>query len=212
MSRLVFDETLPCSLEEVVENTLEVSDVLGYLAGVVLIIGYVIYNGKIFTGKIEPNTATWTLWVCVVGLNAFSYDSMSGDRVKAVVTIASGVACFVTFLFALVLGKFQKLNLWEKRVLAVGLLAICMWGISGEASYANLLLQFAIGISFIPLFRSVRLNPKSEQWLPWVVWVIAYGISITTVILRWNGHWLDLAYPINGFVLHGVVALLTQRR
>jgi len=195
-----------------VENLPESSVLLGYLAGGVHIIGFLIYNWKIINGSAKPNTATWALWAFIAGLNAATYDTMSGDRIKAILSIASGIACLLTFLFALVSGKFKKLDVWDKRVLTLGIIAAGVWFFFKSASYANLLLQGALLISFLPLFKSVWQDPSSEGWLPWVIWVGAYTLSIITVIMRWKGHILDIAYPINGFVLHGIVAWLSLRR
>jgi len=193
------------------EHSSVISVLTGYLAGGVLIIGYLIYNWKIFKGTTRPNTATWALWAFIVGLNALTYDKMSADHIKAIVSIASGAFCIFTFLFSLFTGKFKSLDSWDKSILVIGLIAIGVWYYFKSATYANMLLQVAIVISFVPILHSVWKEPDSENWLPWMVWVTAYTVSIITVIMRWNVGW-DIVYPINGFIMHGIVALFSIRR
>ncbi len=162
-------------------------------------------------GVSKPNLATWTLWTFLTVLNASSYDVMSGDWVKSILPLASSVACILTFLFALYKGKLSKVDPWDGLALGIGVISALVWWYYKSATYANLIIQFSIAVSFVPTYRGVWRDPKKERALPWYIWSSAYFLSIAVVLLRWQS-WHDLVYPINCLVLHAVVGLLTKRK
>lgn len=186
--------------------------VLGAIAGLMHIVAFIIYNLQMLRGQSIPNSTTWTLWTFLSTLNCLTYLSASGDWVKGLLPIASSLACIATFFIALRKGKLSKLDKMEKVLLGLGLLSIMVWFTLQSAAKANLVLQASIAISFIATFRSVWKNPKSEKALPWFIWSSAYVLSITVVIWRWQNQWIDLVYPTNCLLLHGIVGLLTFRK
>jgi len=44
-----------------------------------------------------------------------------------------------------------------------------VWWVFRSATYANLILQVCILVSFIPTYRTVWNNPKTEKALPWFI-------------------------------------------
>ncbi len=187
--------------------------ILGIVAGFLHLVAFGIYNIQMIKGKSVPNPATWFLWLFVSTLNCITYFFASEDWVKTILPAASSAACIVTFSFALFRGKFSRLKLWHWPVLMVGVVSIVVWWKFKDASFANLIMQFSILISFIPTISGVWQEPKTEQGLPWFIWSFAYILGISVVILRWReGHWIDLVYPFNCLILHGLVGLLALRQ
>jgi len=184
---------------------------LGITAGLLHIIAFVIYNRQMLEGTSKPNSATWTLWVFLTVLNATSYSDMSGDWVKNFLPIVSSAAVFVTFLVALFLGKFSKLDSYDLAALVVGCVSGFAWWYYQSAAYANLILQLSILISFIPTYKGVWRDSKKEKSLPWFIWTSAYVLSLIVIYMRWEGQWEELAYPVNCFFLHVGVGFLAGR-
>lgn len=172
---------------------------------------FALYNKQMIQGTSRPNTATWTLWAFLTFLNFGSYKVMSGNWVKSILPLASSIACLLTFLFAIAKGKLSRLNIWDVFALGIGFLSGCAWWWYQSATYANLIMQGSILVSFVPTMRGVRKNPKNEKALPWFIWSSAYILSIAVVLLRWQGQFQDLAYPINCLVLHAAVGVLAKR-
>lgn len=191
---------------------MELEVILGVIAGLMHLVGFVFYNLQIWRGQSIPNSTTWTLSAFLSTLNCLTYLSASGDLVKSILPIVSTLACVATFFFALHRGKLSKLDNMEKVLLGLGLASAIVWLILHSAAKANLILQASIAIAFVATFRSVWRNPKSEKALSWFIWSSAYVLSITVVIWRWQGQWIDLVYPINCLFLHGIVGLLTFRK
>ncbi len=184
---------------------------LAIFAGVLHIVAFAIYNRQMLHGTSVPNAATWTLWAFLTVLNASSYLVMSGDIVKTILPAASSLACILTFVYAGARGKLSRLDGWDRVALVVGLVSGFVWLRYHSATYANLILQISVAISFVPTCRGVWNDSRVERPAPWFIWSSAYVFSMAVVALRWRGQYEDLVYPLNGLVLHAVVGLLSMR-
>jgi len=183
---------------------------LAVFAGMLHFSTFVLYNRQVIQGRSKPNTATWFLWVFLAVMNTSSYQVMSGDWIKTIIPIASTVACCFTFLFALIQGKLSRLNFWDSAAVVIGLASGLVWWLFQSAFFANMALQVVIAVSFVPTIRSVVTNPDNEKGcLPWFIWSSVYLIGLFVVLLRWQGQYEDLVYPINLMVLHGTVGVLS---
>ncbi|MEA1925749.1 MAG: hypothetical protein U9M90_00685 [Patescibacteria group bacterium] len=190
---------------------MDIAIALGVLAGLLHILVFALYNRQMLKGISQPNLATWILWVFLTVLNVSSYAVMSDDWVKSILPLASSIACILTFLFALYKGKLSKIDPWDGLALGIGIISSLVWWYYKSATYANLILQFSIAVSFVPTYRGVWNNSLKERALPWFMWSSAYILSIIVVILRWQSQYQDLVYPVNCLILHAVVGLLTKR-
>ncbi len=178
------------------------------MAGFIQLIAFGIYNVQIIEGTSVPNTATWTLWAFLTTLNFASYLNMSKDWVKSILPAISSVACISTFLFALYTGKLGALGHFDIITLFLGVLAGLVWYWYKSSTYAQVMLQVAFFISFVPTYLSVLDNPFVESPAPWLMWSFAYIINIVIVRRRWRGQYRDFVNPINHSILHGCVGLL----
>lgn len=185
--------------------------ILGILAGLLHVLAFVIYKKQISDGTSSPNTATWTLWVFLTLLNCASYFSISMDWVKSILPILSSLACIVTFCSALSNGKFSALEKYDSIALVFGIISALVWYIFQSASWANVILQLGVVVSFIPTYRGLIKDPFKEKSLPWFVWSSAYVLSLIVIILRWQ-QWQEVVYPIGGFILHFGVGLLAKSK
>lgn len=185
---------------------------VGSLAGFCYLLAYADYNRGIFSGRIKPNGATWGIWSMIAVLSAGSYFTVSGDFWKSILQIVNILPCIGTFLLALFAGKFQKLGLTDWLASLITVLAVGVWAICKSAAWTNVIVQGAIVIGFIPIWRSVWTAPSLEHRRPWVLWTISYSLAAAVVVLRWNGQWIDLVSPLNCIVLHASVPVLCSLR
>lgn len=186
--------------------------ILGIGAAICHAIAYLDYNTKVIKRHTAPNGSTWAIWSSLAILSASSYLKMTGDVAKSILSLINIFWCVSTFCIALYLKRFVRPDKWDVRALSIGLLAALVWWIYKSAMYANLLLQVAILVGFIPTYRLVWNTPTAERCRPWWIWVGAYGILIATVILRWRGQWQDLAYPTTSIMYHSLVPILSILR
>ena len=188
---------------------MKIDVVLGIIAGLMHILAFTIYNKQMLKGTSHPNSATWTLWAFLSILNCVTYILMSHDWVKGLLPIASTAACIATFVFPIFKGKLSRLNTPDIAALVIGSLSVFVWWYFRSATYANMILQVCVFISFIPTYRGVWKEPALEKALPWFIWSSAYIFSIVVVFIRWQGQLTDLVYPINCLLLHAGIGLLT---
>lgn len=190
----------------------ELTIALGLTAALLHGVAYVLYNMQVKLGKSSPNVASWSVWAFLATLNAFSYREMSGDVVTTLQFFTGSVACFLTFLYVFTIGKFSKLKLKEWVLLALGLLATLVWWKFRSATGANMIVLFAILVSFIPTFEGVWRDPFKETPRSWTLWTLAYLLTTTNVVLR-EGKPFALLTPIVLLIAHGSIAILsTQSR
>jgi hypothetical protein len=190
----------------------DITLLLGISAGLLHIVAYALYNKQMLEKTSQPNSATWITWVFLTVLNASSYRVMSGDLVECILPMSSSVLCILTFFFSLYKGRLSKIDRWDGISLGIGIISGLVWWRHQSATYANLIMQLAFAVSFIPMYRGVWKDPKKEKALPWYLWSSAFAISAIVVVLRWDNKPLVLVYPINGFIFHAVIGLLTKRR
>ncbi len=204
---------------------------LAVVATCLHVYGYVIYNRQTKRGTSTPNASTWTIWSVVTVMNSGAYLTASGDLLTSVLPAVSGIACVLTFMNALRHGRFKRPRLWDVVAMVLGLAAGVVWwrfddpfvaslilplapAGASAALVANLILQLATGISFIPTYRDAWFL-RSESPPPWVIWSVAYLLLIVAVWLRVDEQRTDYIYPVQGILMHATVipiAILANRR
>ena len=187
------------------------AEILMAAANVALVVAFVIYNKSIFQNKSQPNVVSWLLWALLTAVNAITYIIMSVDWVKGALAIVAFFVCAATFFISLLNGKFSKLNLLDVVALVIGLLSITVWLAFDSATYAHLVLQIGMIVPFIPTYSDLWNKKTAENPVPWFMWSAAYLIGALVVVLRWQGQYEDLVFPLRTFVLHFGVGLIALR-
>jgi len=185
---------------------------LGIAAGILQLATYGLYSWHVSKGKSQPNATTWTVWAFLSVMSASSYTVMTDDFAKYFLLVVSGVANVATFFYALVAGKFMRIQRWDWLVLCLGILSGLVWWEYQSAAYANFIVVVADALAFFPMYRGLWSNPSLEYPLPWFLWTLAYALTVLVIALRWNGHYQDLVSPICMVFLHLAVGLLALRK
>jgi hypothetical protein len=183
--------------------------VFGILAAVMHGTAFVIYCIQTKLGSSKPNAATWSLWAFLATVNALTYKGVSGDIVATLQFFMGSAACIGTFLFALAIGKFSRLKVFEWSLFALGMVASVIWLVFRNAVFANMIVLVTIAISFVPTVVGVWRDPHQEAPFPWVIWTSAYLLTTLTVVMRWHGEKAALVAPIFLLLAHGWVVWLS---
>jgi len=195
-----------------VVSSAQLGIVLGWAAFALHLLAFAVYNWKMLRGKSTPNITTWSVWAFVASLNCVTYFFMGDDWITSLQPLASSLACLLTFGLCLFRREFKRPTKMEIVILLVSAMAILFWWLYQNATYANLILQLGFVLSFVPTVRTIIRKPSSESALPWLMWGVVYCLLIATVLLRWNGEWSMLAYPIISAISHSLAGLLALRR
>ncbi|MFA4846109.1 MAG: hypothetical protein WC654_06150 [Patescibacteria group bacterium] len=191
---------------------IDITVVIGIVAVLIHLAGYTLYNIQAHRGHSTPNLTSWGLWAFLAALSALTYSAFSHDLVTTSIFYAGTAAQIFTLLFALSTGKFTAPKREEYIVILLALIAIYIWWSDRNAGGANLVLLAATLLGGVPTILGVWRNPKLEKPVPWLLWSLAFLLTIVNVVLRGNGFALNLAMPVAGLVLHGTVAILAFRR
>lgn len=194
------------------EMEIDSTVVVGMVAVVIHLMGYALYNLQTHRGYSTPNLTSWALWALLAALSAFTYSAFSNDWVTTLLFYAGTAAQIFTLIFALSTGKFTAIRREEYLVMLLAVCAIFVWWNDRNAGGANIILLTATLLGGIPTILGVWRNPRLEKPTPWLLWSLAFALTIFNVFLRGNGYALNLAMPVGGLLMHGAVALLALRR
>ncbi len=194
-------------------NIETISIILAIASGVCTTVAYVDYIQMTIRGTNDPNKTTWIIWALISLISTSSYFAASADLWKNIITLVNMFLCIGTLVILLLRnGKIRtRLTAKECLSLVIGISTIIIWKLTSPA-YANLVVQAAIAIGFVPTWESIWEDPSRERSRPWWIWSTAYALALAVVILRWKHQWTDLVYPINCIILHPSVPLLATAR
>lgn len=133
---------------------------------------------------------------------------MTGDWIKSALPTVNSALCIWTALLALLTGSIQNLNGIDWVCFLIGAAAGACWWIFKSASMAQVLLQTALVIGFVPTIAGVWHSPTIEPWLPWLLWTTSFVTQMFVVKFTWRGKLVDFLYPVNMAFFHGAVFVL----
>jgi len=212
---------------------------LAWLAVVCNVLGFVVYHTETFFSDKNPSLVSWFIFGLLTVLNFTSIRVMTRDKAKSLLPTVSSFLCASTFFVVLGKSLYARfylhnsnysfaLSSYEVVCLVLGVIAAVVWKSSlpkilGEnpteeerraesqaAKKAQVILQVALFLGFIPTFVRVATDPGAEQVFSWAVWTLTFALQTIVVLWRWKGQYMDLVYPVNMLVCHLAVALLTQ--
>jgi len=170
--------------------------------------GFIIYGIQVFSSASQPTAASWFLWSYLSALNAFTYHQDSGkDWSKSGVGIINAFAMISTFIFSIYVGGIGMPPPHDYPILIMGLLASWGWYRCGPWT-AQIMLQIAFTIAFIPTYFDIWQNPLIEKPLPWIMWATSFFIGIIIVGMRWKGRFQEIMYPSIAFLRVAILITL----
>ncbi|MBI2091913.1 MAG: hypothetical protein HYY43_03490 [Deltaproteobacteria bacterium] len=134
---------------------------LGCLSTFIAVAGYIVYFRQIFSGKVKPHAFSWFTWGLIVSI-AFAAQFTEQGGAGAWVTGFTALACFATFVLALIKGNrsFSKLD-WS--FLTVALLAILLWWLTKNPTLSVILIALADAAGgILPTIRKSYYRPNEE--------------------------------------------------
>ncbi len=169
------------------------------------------YMRLVIRGGISPNASTWLIWAVLGILNAASYQTLSGDWVKAAAAYGACLTNAATFIIALKLGRFYPLSRRDWLIAIVGLIAATLWALNPKAPYANGLVLSCIAFSAIPTLVGVWIDPSRERPIVWNLLAVSYIFQLIVIGLRWKSGW-DLMFPITAMSVNLSVGITSGLR
>ncbi|HYD93539.1 MAG TPA: hypothetical protein VEB18_03775 [Candidatus Paceibacterota bacterium] len=201
--------------------------VLGLLAGVLHLVGYVLYAHGILNGAIHTNIVSWGLWTFGSIVAFVTFQEIAHDWVKSFLNAVCVLGMFV--IFGLILYQRGRDHvpfeldagmITDLLIAVLDLFVMFIWILFRKRSLSviDFWLQVDIIISFLPIMRSTIADPSSETLIPWVLWTFAYLAQYFCIACRAAdkvGDEVDLKStkrslntPLNYLFWHGALAFV----
>lgn len=152
---------------------------LGLLAGVIGIVGYIPYIRDILKGSTKPDRASWVIWTLEYA--ALFGAQLSAGAVESLWIIGLqllGVVIICVLSYRYGVGGFDKKN-------TVILLSVCavllLWYFTRSADLTIILLIAVEVVGVALTMRKVYLQPGSETLTMWVLIAVAGIIGVAAV-------------------------------
>ncbi|OGB74970.1 hypothetical protein A2810_02720 [candidate division Kazan bacterium RIFCSPHIGHO2_01_FULL_49_10] len=191
-------------------NTLSV--VLSCIIPFVHFSAFIIYYRAVARGQSTLYTAMWVLTIVSSILNGVTYLAMTRSLVMSATPVTNAVAVCGVLIIGWRYRKFRPFQTLDWVVLGIGSVVIGLWITSGNASYANLLLQLALMLAIIPAYAGVWQGERENPW-PWALWSVSHIINLSILFMLWNDSYNAFVSPILYIIANtGMVMLIMRRR
>ncbi|MCX6754183.1 MAG: hypothetical protein NTV03_03975 [Candidatus Nomurabacteria bacterium] len=185
--------------------------ILTILSSLIFLGFFVLYNKDILNGSVKPNIVSWGLFSLITLINAVTYIAFTHDIFKGALAFTDFFTCIVITCLIIFRGQLRKLSLSEIIIIILSVASLVVWWLLKSALYANLLLQPAYILAFIPTLKNAWANPQNESSLVWLMWAFSFLLTITVIIIRWDNNFADIINSSIAFILHLSVGLLAGR-
>ena len=182
-----------------------IHQIIGIIAGILAILGYIPYIISILRGRTRPNKATWLIWTLVGALLAFSY-SAEGDINSIWLPMGYFLGPFITTILSIRYG-YSEWSKLDKICIVVAILSIIPWLLSDNATFTLLINVLIDSTGAIPTVVKSYREPETEDATAWAIFFIANTIELFA-ISTWN---LASIYPIYLFFLAGTIITFILR-
>lgn len=182
-----------------------IQEILGVVAGVLALAGYVPYIISILMGKTRPNRATWLIWTVIGGLLAVSYIA-EGDFHTIWLPIGYFLGPFITALLSIRYGYAIWTRLDTICIVAAAL-SLIPWILSNNAILTLIINVLIDSTGAIPTLVKTYKEPETEDFTAWLIFFIANTIQVIAVT-NWN---LAIIYPLYLFLLAATMVAFIVR-
>lgn len=182
--------------------------ILGALAVIVGVIGFVPYYLDIFKGKTKPHTFSWLGWTIMESIGFFAQISQHAGPGAWV----TGTNMFLTLGIVVLSFRYGEKNIkiLDWIAFTTGLIGIVLWQITKNPLSAVVLITLADALMFVPTFRKAFHKPQEETLFEYlsscVKWILGIGALQTYSPVTW-------LYPGSLILSNGIfVSMLLWRR
>ncbi len=209
---------------------------LGIIAGLLQVIGYVIY---ILHEDIDPNPVTWFMFAYGTAILTLLEWDMKATLPELILPATCSIfAIFVSWRCWKEArrrnpskwwpedwwpsDKIQQMSFVSDILITIGYIGIWAFVAFGTMSpeikvlaifWFLLLSNLSTFPAFYPIIHETYKHPEKENFLPWFIWAIAYTLlGIVTYVTHSEIFSLLMLYPISNAILHAGVGCMALRK
>jgi hypothetical protein len=182
-------------------------EIIGRIAGIISLVGFVPYILTILQGKTRPNRVTWWIWTVIGGMLCASYYS-AGARYTLWVPISYVIGPLTIAVLSIKYGeggwnKFDRLCLYGASV------SLVLWWLLGSPLIA-LMINILIDLfGALPTIRKSYYEPETEDRLSWSLFLTGNSINLSA-IQNWS--LATSIYPLYLLSISAIIMTLINYR
>jgi hypothetical protein len=188
--------------------TLDYKAVIGIVAVVISILGYIPYFRDILSGKTKPHAFSWLVWGV---LNAIAFagqiQGKGGPGMWAVGLTAA--ALFAIFVLSLVKGE-KNIKPFDWICLAGAGVSLLLWAVTNDPLASIILITVVDAFGFLPTVRKAYSKPHQETLITYEINTVKY---LLVVFALQNYTLVTTLFPLAVAIMNALfVAMLIVRR
>ncbi|HPJ17419.1 MAG TPA: hypothetical protein PK639_04330 [Candidatus Woesebacteria bacterium] len=157
----------------------DIYQILGFLSGIIVPIGYIPYIKDILDQKTKPQRISWLIWLVLGGIAFFSQLAEGANNSLWLPAIQT-LAVLIVFILSIKngMGGFSGK---DKISLSLALLGLIVWALTKEPLFALIITVFVDSLgSVLSVIKSYE-EPESETLITWVLDGLAGLLAILAV-------------------------------
>jgi hypothetical protein len=186
---------------------MDYKSILGVLAVIIGLVGYVPYLRNIFNGKTKPHAFSWLVWGILTGIAFVAQVHSKGGAGAWVTGFTAGVCIFI-FMLALWKGA-KDFPLVDWLALAGAGVASLLWLVTNGPLAAVILVTIIDALGFIPTFRKSYIRPNEETTFTYSLSGLKFVVGI---IALQHYSAVNIIYPASLVITNGIFVLMVLSR
>jgi len=184
-------------------DNINMKAILGILATLIAIFGYLPYLKDTFKGKTKPHIFSWFLWG-LVSLIAFGIQVTNKGGFGSLPNLVMVVICLIIFIRAIKNGT-KEISKIDIVSLVLALMAIILWLIAKQDLLSIIFIIFVDIFSFLPTFRKSWNKPGEETLVTWIMNAIR---QILIIFALEEINIINAAYPVYALTAVGLFCVM----
>lgn len=182
--------------------------VIGIIAVVISVFGYVPYFRDILSNKTKPHAFSWLVWAV---LNAIAFaGQLHGNGGAGTWAVGlTAVALFAIFCLSLAKGE-KNIKRFDWLCLSGAAVSLILWLITSQPLFSIILITVIDAFGFLPTVRKAYAKPYQETLITYEINTLKYFL----VVLALQHYTLiTTLFPLAVAIMNGLfVAMLIVRR
>ncbi len=150
--------------------------ILGLIAAIIGLVGYVPYYRDIFRGATKPHPFSWVGFALMLGIT-FIAQVVTGAGAGAWVTGVSALGVLGIAILSFSKGE-RDITLFDWMCFGGALIGVALWRLTSDPLAAVLIITVTDTLAFAPTYRKAYYRPQEETASLFVLSALKYLISL----------------------------------
>ena len=150
--------------------------ILGGVAAIIGVIGFLPYFRNLFAGRTKPHTFSWLIWGILSAIT-FAAQIASGAGPGAWIIGVAATLSLAVFVIAIFKGE-KEITRLDKISLASAALGIALWIVTTNPLWSVVIVTIVDAVGYIPTFRKTYKQPYGETLILYFLSSVSFVISL----------------------------------